>query len=735
MSIISYGQSNTEAIYDAINKGDLELAISEIYNLENTLGESIDDNTSLRLQYYKGVVNSELGENKSAFECFNSSCAVAEKIGYIGLEYLDALHHIMRYHYDSQDYCNVIESGMKAVSLPEKLLETYNFSSFIYTTLISSLSYETRFTEIDSLYHQGLKYQKLHFSPSQEEYYNLPVTAIVAYTLMGQHSKAETIFNDLNLEYQSCGRTLDSIENGLASLKEVLNSFNKYTLLDQRKAMAQNIGDRILFADQSTTEGAQLWHRYFDLLRGTLGFFYFDVASSQDEDYWNWFLAQMILKFYVCCDYLPNRESLAYDNVLLKKNFLNYHSGRAHKKPYTWRQVSEMLDSNEVAIEITVFPDEILVLKPNAESPLAIPIDSVTVETLSRHTNNYQDIRSLYTDTGTLAHLWGYIEPYLQGVSNIYISTSNLFNRFNYGAIPLYNGTVSDKYHLVSLLSTADIKQYKETELNDYDSLSSAILYGGIQYNFDCKKIVSESSKYSNIKQANEWSMTRGLEESTRGKFHYLKGSLDEVKSVDEILNLSNFSTTVLTEFEANEESFKTLSGKNVDIIHMATHGFMLAHLFNSDNSATYKEIIGNKYQTILSHSGLALAGANHVWEGNIIPSGVHDGIVTSKEIGELDLRKVKLVVLSACNTGLGDETNLTGLSYGVLHAFKMAGAQKILASLWPIDDNVTCIFMRVFYEHLIKNDCRIALKLTQRRIQDLGYKNPYYWAGFILIE
>ena len=731
-----YSQNKIQAIYRAIENGETENAISEINNLENTFGDKLDDESLFYISYFKGIINLQMGKNLPAMEYFKKACEVAEKIGYVDLEYLDALLHIMRLLYDSQNFSGVIETGKKALLLSEELINNYPLSPYIYSSLISALTYETQFTEIDSLYEKGLQLRDLHFSSSQEEYYELPVTAIVAFIIMGQHSKAEAIYNELIYTYQNSGCSIESLETGLINLKEVLNSFDKYLCLEQRKEMIETIGDRILMANPSTSEGALLWRRYFDLIRETLEFFYFDVASSRDEDYWNSFLSQMIVRFYVCGDYLQDRERIAYNNVLLKNNFLNYHSGKAHKRPYSWQQVSSMLDSNEVAIEITQLPDEILILKHNAESPLAVPIDSLLVENLlNQSANNYQDIRILYSHTGNLSRLWSHIEPHLNGITRVYLSSSNVFNRFNYGAIPLDDGLVSDKYQLIRLLSTADIKRYKENRFDHYDKLNQAILYGGIRYDVDQETMLSESKMYFNIEHGEEWSMTRGLDENSRGKFEYISGTLDEVIGINEILTSSNISTSIFSGARANEESFKSLSGSRLNILHIATHGFMLANLFTSNASKAYKEVLGNKYQTILSQSGLALAGANSTWQGDIISQTTQDGILTSKEISELDLSKVELVVLSACNTGLGDDTNLTGLSYGVLHAFKMAGANKILASIWPIDDYATSVFMHEFYEQLINNDCGTALKLTQKKLQDTGFENPYYWAGFILIE
>ena len=133
--------------------------------------------------------------------------------------------------------------------------------------------------------------------------------------------------------------------------------------------------------------------------------------------------------------------------------------------------------------------------------------------------------------------------------------------------------------------------------------------------------------------------------------------------------------------------------------------------------------------------SGLVLAGANSAWQGNPDPHTKEDGILTAYEISQVDLSNTELVVLSACETGLGDIHGNEGV-YGLQRAFKIAGAKYLIMSLWQVPDQETALFMVTFYQNWLGGDRSIpeAFRLTQKAMQE-RFINPYQWAGFVLVE
>jgi CHAT domain-containing protein len=130
-----------------------------------------------------------------------------------------------------------------------------------------------------------------------------------------------------------------------------------------------------------------------------------------------------------------------------------------------------------------------------------------------------------------------------------------------------------------------------------------------------------------------------------------------------------------------------------------------------------------------LLRSALALAGANNFNGGN--PNS--DGIFTALEASQLNLQGTQLVVLSACETGLGDVANGEGI-YGLRRAFTLAGSQSQLISLWKVDDDATQQLMLRYYDELLAGKGRSqAMYLTQRHfLNHPEYSHPYYWAAFI---
>jgi CHAT domain-containing protein len=134
--------------------------------------------------------------------------------------------------------------------------------------------------------------------------------------------------------------------------------------------------------------------------------------------------------------------------------------------------------------------------------------------------------------------------------------------------------------------------------------------------------------------------------------------------------------------------------------------------------------------------SGLLLAGANQTWKtGKPLREGMEDGILTAYEISQMNLSNTELVVLSACETGLGDIQGNEGV-YGLQRAFKIAGAKYLIMSLYKVPDRETAEFMAVFYKKWLKDKLPIpdAFWATQKELRK-RFPNPYAWAGFVLLE
>lgn len=185
----------------------------------------------------------------------------------------------------------------------------------------------------------------------------------------------------------------------------------------------------------------------------------------------------------------------------------------------------------------------------------------------------------------------------------------------------------------------------------------------------------------------------------------------------------------------ANEESCKALNGNSPDILHLATHGFVIDTPQRAEgNKFVASTSVYSQKDSYMMWAGLMLAGGNNIWQGKFSLTNVEDGILTADEISRLDLRNTKLVVLSACETARGKIDPVNGV-YGLQRAFKMAGVETIVMSLWKVQDDATSMLMTKFYTYLTDGlDKHQALWKAMMDVRDI-YKDPYYWAGFIMLD
>ena len=208
-----------------------------------------------------------------------------------------------------------------------------------------------------------------------------------------------------------------------------------------------------------------------------------------------------------------------------------------------------------------------------------------------------------------------------------------------------------------------------------------------------------------------------------------LPGTADEVKSIAALLIAAGWHTKTFTGPNALEETVKSIQGPRV--LHMATHGF-----FEADQRPAQS---GNREDAML-RSGLYFAGADRVLSGARPAADLDDGVLTAYEATGLNLEGTELVVLSACETGLGEATNGEGV-FGLRRALQEAGAQAVLMSMWKVPDEETRELMTLFYKKWLSGkDKQTALREAQIELrQDVMNRwhedRPHDWAAFVLVS
>ena len=155
------------------------------------------------------------------------------------------------------------------------------------------------------------------------------------------------------------------------------------------------------------------------------------------------------------------------------------------------------------------------------------------------------------------------------------------------------------------------------------------------------------------------------------------------------------------------------------------TTGGIAAATFSATNTT---------FKNPLMRSGLLFSGAQNTIRGENLVG--ENGVLTSLEAKDLDLTNTELVVLSACETGVGDFVSGEGV-YGLQRSILEAGAENVIMSLWKVDDKATQLLMTNFYTNWLEKGLtkREALKQAQITIKNTdGYSSPYYWGAFVLI-
>jgi len=347
-------------------------------------------------------------------------------------------------------------------------------------------------------------------------------------------------------------------------------------------------------------------------------------------------------------------------------------------------------------------------------------------------------IDSVYSRGALYGLIWKPLDSLLQGIKTVYFAPSGLLHRVAMAAITCPDSTLlMDRYNLVQLSSTRTLAlPEKEPDIR------SAVVYGGIQYDTDTASLLTEAAKYpgeENNLMAYHHPTTKGAD---RNGFEYLEGAQREAEQIADMLNKKGITVTTYSGTKANEESFQALSGDHApSVIHLSTHGFYFPDTITSKQNREqllFNAIGGQRFRLSddpLLRSGLVMAGGNIVWKGKPIPAGIEDGILTAKEVSNMNLMNTQLVVLSACQTGLGDVKGNEGVE-GLLRGFKMAGVRYLMMSLWEVPDDETAEFMETFYREWLSGKPMRQAFLDTQKIMRSNYKGePYKWAAFVMVE
>lgn len=414
---------------------------------------------------------------------------------------------------------------------------------------------------------------------------------------------------------------------------------------------------------------------------------------------------------------------LAYDCILFYKKIgmeITNKDFDVIGNTISFDTIKELLNENEIAIELwsdisgSWYSDYILafIVSPNEEDPVfvGLPKDSIYMA-LNNEIETSRTFLPLYETMWK--NLIGKVDIDRQGT--IYISCDDIYALIPFESICNYDFEyIGDVYSIIRVSYSGNIKNVK----SDFN-IRDVAHYGGLQY--DC---ISEEGSVDELTfSSNEVKLGHDtLSSDYRSTLRYLPWTQVEIDSIYAVLQ--SFKEVEKIQLfkgdEGTEETFRTFSGDSPSVIHLATHGRFSQP---TEDMSWY-----DYYRYCMENAGVLLSCSSN-------PPIDGDGFLSAEKIRVLDLSKTNMLVLSACNTGIGGVTpyGIIGLQY----ALKQAGVGSIIMTLSKVDDIATQYFMTSFYLALASGKApREAFNNAQLAIRSNEYfKNFNYWAYFVMID
>jgi CHAT domain-containing protein/tetratricopeptide (TPR) repeat protein len=446
-------------------------------------------------------------------------------------------------------------------------------------------------------------------------------------------------------------------------------------------------------------------------------------------------------------------EADSLDKILLTR--LGEYAASKRKFQITWKEVQSALAVNEAAIEYARFYNEkdsqyyymALVLRSGYEFPKLVKLGSEQAISAIPAGKGFTELYKL---------IWEPMDSLFQGVNTIYYSPDGYLNNISFVALcgkgkendiaslETKRGDISktvtktadcvylsERYSLHQLSTTRYLAEgLKQTKVDN-----SVLVFGGVNYdeiprNADtlAEPTIDDVALAENISRSS----------ANKSRMEYLPGTKTEQQAIQKILQKNKWKIRAFSNKNASENKLKSETAISPSVLHIATHGFAFPEVEEKKKGFGEESIIYRDADNPMARCGLLLAGANYSWTGkpdSMISKTGEDGILTALEVSNLPLRNTKLVVLSACETGLGKIEGTEGV-FGLKRGFKLAGVDQIIVSLWSVPDKETMELMTAFYTDLAKTkDAVQSFEKAQKEMRKKYADRPDLWAGFVLVR
>jgi CHAT domain-containing protein len=465
-------------------------------------------------------------------------------------------------------------------------------------------------------------------------------------------------------------------------------------------------------------------------------------ALSSNINLYNKLIEKPIKERFLNTDSL-NRVIEQQEMVLAKES--KAYGDYTHNLTVSWKDVQSKLGENDIAIEFLDFP----VVNTDSTMYVALTLkkgyDNPHMVTLFER-NQLKAIPEnvYYTQTNVSDIIWKPLEEELKCVKDIYFAPSGELHKIGIEYLPISKTeNICDVYTLHRLSSTRQL-----AVVQDESKGKNTILYGGINYDEKSNIISTDSASIKEPVLRSAFTYRANVDSlSLRNSYDYLEGTKKEADLIAEDMKQHSIPYNYYSGTDATEESFKHLDGTMPKVMHIATHGF-----YFTEGEAVKSQFARSEMQLLtdggiqagriveqksMTRSGLLFSGCNRTVRHEKVPDEEEDGILTAQEISTLDLRGLDLVVLSACQTGLGDIVSGEGV-FGLQRGFKKAGAKTIIMSLWNVNDESTMKMMTSFYHHYLegmsKEEAFHAAQDELKKASPSQQERPD-WAAFIMLD
>ncbi len=387
-------------------------------------------------------------------------------------------------------------------------------------------------------------------------------------------------------------------------------------------------------------------------------------------------------------------------------------------KPVSWKQVQAKLKPKEVYLEVLRLSRDnfnfdkptvqywAFVVRPGASKPTLFKLREGEAFD-SRGLKYYQNMmRTQQVDKLSYDLFWAQIGESIQGATTVALSPDGAYHMIN----PLTLKIPKSGNYLLSEIELKRVATGRDLLIATAEVQPKSITMIGNPEFTMARATAPNMSLASKADEISDVTI-----EGTRAGFADLPGTRREVELIEGLATSAGYTVSPLTGAEASESNVKKM--KDPGVLHIATHGAFDQHS-RADSYLRAK---------------LILAGAADPQPLSITDYGrFEDGLLTAYEVLQLELTQTGLVVLSACETGLGEVQSGEGV-WGLQRAFQLAGARSVLGSLWKISDEATVTFMENFYKSYFAGE---GLGHAYRNAMEAARQandHPYFWGAFIL--